>query len=123
MDEEVKNEKLKSEDTESSAVEQIAETKELVQSPEIGQHDNLADLKTAIEAADVPGDLKGHTDDTAQSLQSASDDQKVQELLAQAKAKGVVFAVQVAKKLNNPYVLDKLHDTLVANGEYKKFLK
>jgi hypothetical protein len=44
---------------------------------------------------------------------------KVKKLLEIAKAKGVIFAVSVAKKINDPYVLDSLHDRLIEGGYYK----
>ena len=38
-----------------------------------------------------------------------------------AKSKGVVYAVNVAKKMDDPFVLDKLHDNLAKEGYYKSF--
>ena len=45
------------------------------------------------------------------------------ELLKIAREKGLVYAIQVAKKMNEPYLLDVLHDTLASEGFYKDFKK
>ena len=44
-------------------------------------------------------------------------------LLGIAKEKGVSEAVAIAKKMNDPFVLDILHDILVQEGFYNKFKK
>ena len=49
--------------------------------------------------------------------------EKIEHLLETAREKGVVFAIQVAKRMNEPYLLDILHDTLAQEGFYKDFLK
>ena len=48
---------------------------------------------------------------------------KLTRLVNIARIKGAPFAVGVAKDMNDPYLLDALHDILVQNGFYKEFLK
>jgi len=48
--------------------------------------------------------------------------EKIERLLDIAREKGLVFAIQVARKMNEPYLLDILHDTLAQEGFYKDFL-
>jgi hypothetical protein len=59
------------------------------------------------------------TDDNEVSLDAKSigatidEDSKVQKLLDLASAKGVVYAVKVARSLEDYYALDRMHDELV----------
>lgn len=47
--------------------------------------------------------------------------EKLNHLLNTAEEKGVIFAIVVAKKMNDPYILDIFHDILVREGLYKNF--
>jgi len=49
--------------------------------------------------------------------------EKIEHLLEMAREKGVLFAIQVAKKMNEPFLLDTLHDALAREGYYQKFMK
>jgi len=46
---------------------------------------------------------------------------KLKYLMDLASEKGVFYAVEIAKKLNDPYVLDVFHDNLASNEQYKNF--
>ena len=48
---------------------------------------------------------------------------KIRRLLDLASEKGLFFAIDVAKKMNDHYTLDVLHDILIKEGLYKKFRK
>lgn len=48
--------------------------------------------------------------------------EKVEHLLKTAREKGLVYAVQLARSMNEPYLLDVLHDTLAREGYYKDFV-
>ena len=48
---------------------------------------------------------------------------KLSRLLSVAKEKGAPFAVEIAKKMDDPYILDALHDLLVRKGFYEESLK
>lgn len=48
---------------------------------------------------------------------------KLEHLLGIAEENGIAFAVTVAKKIQDPYILDAFHDILAKEGLYKKFKK
>jgi FtsZ-interacting cell division protein ZipA len=48
---------------------------------------------------------------------------KLKRLLDVAEEQGVIFSVAVAKKMEDPFTLDILHDILARDGFYKKFRK
>jgi len=72
---------------------------------------------------DLDDNLKIHMQSQAQEIQSLEENEKVKSLLKIAKEKGVIFSVNVAKKMNDPYILDTFHDVLAKEGYYKEFLK
>lgn len=57
----------------------------------------------------------------AATAAAASSNKTIDNLIAAAKEKGVVFAVRVAKEMNDPFLLDTLHDRLVQEGMLKDF--
>lgn len=59
----------------------------------------------------------------ANKILSMHEDGKLKELLSIAQQKGVVVAIQVAQKTNDPFLLDLLHDILAKEGYYKEFIK
>jgi hypothetical protein len=59
----------------------------------------------------------------AVQIKSLNEKEKLEYLLDMAKTNGVAFAVTVAKKMNDPYILDIFHDILAREGLYKKFKK
>jgi hypothetical protein len=67
--------------------------------------------------------LKKEAEQKANKIQFLADDDKLKELLKIAGEKGIVFAIQTAKKMNEPFLLDALHDILAKEGYYKKFIK
>lgn len=58
----------------------------------------------------------------AQKLKDEPKERQIQLLTAMAFEKGVVEAVEVAKNLDNPYLLDEFHDALV-DEYYKKLVE
>jgi hypothetical protein len=81
----------------------------------------LLKLREEIEKADL-GILESQAQDQADDLKPLKDDQKVKILLQLAKKRGIIYAVGVARKLDNHYVLDALHDKLEESGLYKDFI-
>ena len=57
----------------------------------------------------------------AETIKSLPDQEKIKKLLGIAKKKGVVYAVNIAKRMNSDFILDTLHDTLAKEGYYKNF--
>jgi hypothetical protein len=45
---------------------------------------------------------------------------KLSRLLSLAQERGVAFAISVAKEMNDPYLLDTLHDGIIEKGIHKK---
>lgn len=80
-------------------------------------------LREKIENIELADDLKQQATVQANTITSLSEEEKMKSLLKAAKEKGVVYAVALAKKMNDPYILDMLHDTLAKEGHYKDFLK
>ena len=81
------------------------------------------ELKREIELMEVDENLKKVAEDKANKIQFLADDEKLKKLLEIAKEKGVLVAIQAAKRMNDPYLLDTLHDILAKEGYYKKFLE
>jgi hypothetical protein len=81
------------------------------------------ELKREIELMQVDDNLKKEAEQKANTIQALADDDKLKMLLQTAKEKGVVYAISVAKKMNDPFLLDSLHDILAREGYYQKFVK
>jgi len=80
-------------------------------------------LRREIEMMELDEKLKGEAEKKAQKISFLGEDKKIEHLLKIAREKGVIFAVQVAKKMNDPYLLDIFHDILAREGYYQKFMK
>jgi hypothetical protein len=81
------------------------------------------ELKREIEMMEADETTKAEAEKKAQKIEFLGEKEKVEHLLEVAKEKGVLFAIQVAKKTNEPYLLDLLHDILAREGYYKNFVK
>ena len=104
----------------SEVFSQELESAEKKETPE---RDDFQQLKDSVEKMDLSDDLKKQANVTAQSIKSLDLEKKMKQLLELAKQKGVIYAVHVAKNMDDPYVLDMLHDMLAQDGLYKSFLK
>ncbi len=86
--------------------------------------DEAKELKAAMQALELDDSQKSSAAASVQDLKALKDVQEqVKKLLEMAKHKGVIYAIHVAKSMDDPYVVDALHDALVENGLYKQFLK
>ena len=81
------------------------------------------ELMKEVENMDSDDSLNMQAQSQAQDIKSLEEEKKLKKLLDLARAKGVIYAVNVAKKMDDPYVLDKFHDLLAEQGYYKKFMK
>jgi hypothetical protein len=81
------------------------------------------ELKREIELMNLDDNLKKQAEQKANKISFLADDDKLKKLLGIAKEKGVIFAIQVARKMNDPFILDTLHDALAREGYYKDFIK
>ena len=106
--------------------EELAELGELKE-PSVEKHElteeELQRSKAEIEKTELDDHLKAQAHSHAQDIQSLGGEEKIQKLLLLAKEKGVVYAVNVAKKMNDPFLVDALHDALAKEGYYKQFKK
>jgi len=112
-----------------SSVEQevssIPETEKVREARETAQDEKVIseELKREIELMDVDDNLKKLAEQKANKIQFLADDDKLKNLLEVAREKGVAFAIKVAKSMNDPFILDTLHDALAQEGYYKDFKK
>jgi hypothetical protein len=81
------------------------------------------ELRREIELMNIDDDLKKLAEQKANKISFLADDDKIKHLLEIAKEKGVLLAIQTAKKMNDPFILDTLHDVLAREGYYKDFTK
>lgn len=75
-------------------------------------------LRDHIESVALDDGVAIQATTHAQDIQSDTHDGKIEKLLSLAKTKGIVYAVHVAKKIGDPYLIDALHDELIAQGYY-----
>lgn len=89
---------------------------------EISPYDKVVsdELKKEIEMMELDEKAKGEAEKKAEKIEFLGEKEKLEHLLQIAREKGVVFAIQVAKKMNEPYLLDIFHDILAKEGFYKK---
>lgn len=84
----------------------------------------MNELRKKIEHMDLGDDVIQRAKTHSQRLQLLQEEEKkIKGLLVIAKDKGVVYAIQVAKNMNDPYLLDTFHDYLIKEGLYNEFLK
>ncbi len=99
------------------------ERQEVAEVKEVSREEDLQQAKEAIEKIHLDEASRNQANASAQNIQSLDAEKKLQHLLEIAKQKGVVYAVHMAKSMDDPYILDMLHDTLAKAGMYKEFLK
>lgn len=104
--------------------EVLSSAQEILVSPEVTENepeDSVTLLKKKVEAMELEEEMKPQVGAKVQDTQDLDDEEKIQYLIKLAQTKGAIFAVKIAQKMDNPYILDSLHDALIENGQYKKF--
>lgn len=81
------------------------------------------ELRREIEAMDKDPALKKEAEDKARKIGSLAIDEIIANLLEITQQRNVVFAFNVAYKMNDPYILDTFRDLLAREGYFKKFMK
>jgi hypothetical protein len=101
------------------------EEKEVQEEKELTPEEKFIEeeIQKEIEMMNTDENLRQQAEAKAQKIQVLDEDDKIKHLLSLAQQKGVAFAINVAKKMNDPYILDILHDVLAREGLYKKFTK
>ena len=122
-----KQEELNAPEKRAPAAEQAVnfEREKSSERKEISQDDKLvsAELRKEIEMMELDDSTKAEAEKKAEKIEFLGEKEKIEHLLQMAREKGVFFAIQVAKRMNEPYLLDILHDTLANEGLYKQFAK
>lgn len=59
----------------------------------------------------------------AQKIKSLPLQDKIEKLLILAQSEGLVFALEIAEKIGDPYLSDLFHDILAKNQLFRNFLK
>ena len=78
-------------------------------------------IRKEIDLMEMDEKKKEEAKKKAQKIEFLGEKEKVQHLLEIAREKGVIFAVGVARKMNDPYLLDIFHDILAKEGYFKDF--
>ena len=96
----------------------------VLEKKEISQNDRAvsAELRREIEMRELEPGTKKDAEIEREKIEYLGEKEKIEHLLQIAKEKGLVFAIQIARKMNEPYLLDVLHDTLAKEGFYKDFM-
>ena len=80
-------------------------------------------LKEEIEEMTVSTELMVEAKKKAKKIKDLDQKGKLKRLLELAEEKGISFAVEVARGMKDPFLLDLFHDILAKEGLYKKFKK
>lgn len=81
------------------------------------------ELRREIEMMELDEATKQEASKGVQRLEFLGQKEKIEHLLKIAHEKGVLTAVQMAKEMNDPYLLDVFHDLMAKEGFYKSFIK
>ncbi len=85
------------------------------------QRKEKIELKKEVEKTRLAPEMKVQAKKESEQIKKQSVQGKIQHLLDLTQSNGVVYAVEVARKMNNPYLLDLFHDALAREGFFKKF--
>lgn len=80
------------------------------------------ELKREIDVMNTNPELKHEVEIEKQKIGYLAEDEKLKNLMSLVREKGLFFAINVAQKMNDPFLLDLLHDTLANEGYFKDFL-
>ncbi|MCX6721247.1 MAG: hypothetical protein NT026_01440 [Candidatus Staskawiczbacteria bacterium] len=92
---------------------------------EISPDDKIVseELKRELDLMDADESAKADVEKSKEKIEYLGEKEKIEHLLQMAREKGLVFAISVARKMNEPYLLDVLHDILAKEGFYNDFIK
>lgn len=95
-----------------------------IESKEVSQDEKRveAELKRELDIMQMDENAKAEIEKAKEKIEYLGEKEKIEHLLQTAREKGLVFAIQLARKMNEPYLLDVLHDTLAKEGFYKDFI-
>ena len=98
---------------------------EILEGKELGHEKKKLreELEKEIEKVQLSPQARVQAQKEAEEIKKQTVQGKIRHLLDLAQAQGLAYAVEVARKMNDPYLLDLFHDTLAKEGLFKKFLK
>ena len=103
---------VKKETEQGVAREEIQEQKEKIK----------IEMEKEIEKIKISPQMKTQAQQQADDIKKQTTQGKIKHLLELAQTQGLAYSVEVAKKMNDAYLLDLYHDELANNQLYKKFL-
>ena len=77
-------------------------------------------LEKEIKTMQVSPQMQDDAKHKAQKIKDLDEKGKIMRLLQLVDEKGVAFAVQTARKMKDPYILDIFHDVLTREETHKK---
>ena len=97
----------------------------LVTSQEINEQKEKikSELEKEIEKVKLSPQVKTQAQQQADDINRQGAQGKIKHLLDLAQTKGLAYSIEVAKKMNDAYLLDLYHDELAKNSRYKEFLE
>jgi len=87
------------------------------------EKDIADELRREIDTMGLNEELKEEAKKKALKIEFLGEQEKIEHLLKAAREKGIAFAIKIAREMNDPYLLDVLHDVLAREGFYKKMGK
>ena len=108
---------------EPSAAEAFTET--LESKGELTEEEKVSreELEKELKKVKLSSQAQVQAQKEAEEMKKQTVEGKIQHLTDLAKAQGLAYAVEVAKKMDDPYLLDLFHDNLAKNGLFKEFLE
>ncbi len=70
-------------------------------------------LRREIAIMELSPELEKEAIKKAKKIEFLGEKEKLERLVALAEEKGPVFAIRVAKEINDPHILDNFHDVLI----------
>ncbi|MCK4453740.1 hypothetical protein KAU51_00070 [Candidatus Parcubacteria bacterium] len=110
---------------EISPKETIEEREEVLEKKELTETEKEArkELEKEIKKVKLSSQAKIQAQKQAEDIKKGTVQGKIQHLLDLAQTQGLAYAVEVVRKMDDPYLLDLFHDTLAKQGLFKKFLE
>ena len=110
---------------EPAFAEATAGKEEILEKMELTEEEKQTrrELEEEIEKIKLSPQTKVQARKQAEEMKKQSAKGKIQHLLDLAQAQGVAYAVEVVRKMDDPYLLDLFHDILAKQGLFKKFIE
>jgi len=122
-----KIEEVEKKKTPEEVVEELcSEKRELIKSREILTEEEKIirkKLEQEVEKMELSPKLEQQAKVETRRIEELDEKGKLKKLLDIAEVKGLFFSINVAKNMEDPYVLDVFHDVLIKSELYKKFIE